>query len=64
MFTIFRGQLFINDNPTAAVVNQQPFGGLRKSGTNDKAGSKYNLHRWVSLRSIKENLIPPTEFME
>ena len=56
------GNFYINDKPTAAVVNQQPFGGSRKSGTNDKAGSKYNLLRWVSFRAIKENPEPPTDY--
>ena len=53
------GNLYINDKPTGAVVGQQPFGGARKSGTNDKAGSKMNLMRWVTLRNIKENFNPP-----
>jgi len=56
------GNFYINDKPTGAVVNQQPFGGARASGTNDKAGSQWNLIRWVSPRSIKENFVPPTEF--
>ena len=56
------GNFYINDKPTGAVVNQQPFGGARRSGTNDKAGSKMNLMRWVSARSIKENLNPPRHF--
>ncbi|MBD3207250.1 L-glutamate gamma-semialdehyde dehydrogenase [Candidatus Bathyarchaeota archaeon] len=56
------GNFYINDKPTAAVVNQQPFGGSRKSGTNDKAGSKYNLLRWVSFRAIKENPDPPKNY--
>ena len=51
-----------NDKPTGAVVNQQPFGGGRASGTNDKAGSQWNLMRWTSPRSIKENFNPPTNF--
>ncbi|TNC29085.1 L-glutamate gamma-semialdehyde dehydrogenase [Amycolatopsis alkalitolerans] len=53
------GNFYVNDKPTGAVVGQQPFGGARASGTNDKAGSVYNLQRWVSPRSIKENLLPP-----
>jgi 1-pyrroline-5-carboxylate dehydrogenase len=56
------GNFYINDKPTGAVVGQQPFGGARASGTNDKAGSKSNLMRWVSQRSIKETFAPPTEF--
>ncbi len=56
------GNFYINDKPTGAVVGQQPFGGARASGTNDKAGSKYNLVRWVSQRAIKENLLPPTDY--
>ena len=56
------GNFYINDKPTAAVVNQQPFGGARKSGTNDKAGSAANLMRWLSLRSIKESTVPPTDW--
>ncbi|MGH3494194.1 MAG: L-glutamate gamma-semialdehyde dehydrogenase [Sciscionella sp.] len=55
------GNFYINDKPTGAVVGQQPFGGARASGTNDKAGSMANLMRWSSPRSIKENLLPPTE---
>ncbi len=54
------GNFYINDKPTGAVVGQQPFGGSRASGTNDKAGSLWNLMRWVSPRSIKETLVPPT----
>ena len=53
------GNFYINDKSTGAVVAQQPFGGARASGTNDKAGSEYNLTRWTSVRSIKENFIPP-----
>jgi 1-pyrroline-5-carboxylate dehydrogenase len=53
------GNFYINDKPTGAVVGQQPFGGARASGTNDKAGSKLNLLRWVSTRTIKETLAPP-----
>jgi 1-pyrroline-5-carboxylate dehydrogenase len=56
------GNFYINDKPTGAVVGQQPFGGSRSSGTNDKAGSMLNLQRWVSPRSIKENFVPPTDF--
>ena len=56
------GNFYINDKPTGAVVGQQPFGGARASGTNDKAGSKQNLLRWVSQRTIKETLVPPIEF--
>ncbi|MFW9929103.1 MAG: L-glutamate gamma-semialdehyde dehydrogenase [Candidatus Thorarchaeota archaeon] len=53
------GNFYINDKPTGAVVGQQPFGGSRASGTNDKAGSKQNLQRWLSVQAIKENFIPP-----
>jgi 1-pyrroline-5-carboxylate dehydrogenase len=56
------GNFYINDKPTGAVVGQQPFGGGRVSGTNDKAGSLLNLLRWVSPRTIKENFVPPTDF--
>lgn len=56
------GNFYINDKPTAAVVNQQPFGGARKSGTNDKAGSAANLMRWISIRSIKETQEPPKDW--
>jgi 1-pyrroline-5-carboxylate dehydrogenase len=56
------GNFYINDKPTGAVVGQQPFGGARASGTNDKAGSMINLLRWVSPRTIKENFVPPTDF--
>lgn len=56
------GNFYINDKPTGAVVDQQPFGGSRGSGTNDKSGSLTNLMRWVSPRSIKENYIPPTDY--
>jgi 1-pyrroline-5-carboxylate dehydrogenase len=55
------GNFYINDKPTGAVVGQQPFGGARASGTNDKAGSAQNLTRWTSTRSIKETLAPPTD---
>jgi len=54
------GNFYVNDKPTGAVVGQQPFGGARRSGTNDKAGSPGNLLRWISPRAIKENLSPPT----
>jgi 1-pyrroline-5-carboxylate dehydrogenase len=56
------GNFYINDKPTGAVVGQQPFGGARGSGTNDKAGSKLNLVRWISARSIKETFSPPTDY--
>jgi len=56
------GNFYINDKPTGAVVGQQPFGGARASGTNDKAGSLLNLIRWVSARTVKENFIPPRSF--
>lgn len=56
------GNFYINDKPTGAVVGQQPFGGARASGTNDKSGSMLNLLRWVSPRTIKENLNPPTDY--
>lgn len=56
------GNFYINDKSTGAVVGQQPFGGARGSGTNDKAGSKINLLRWVSARTIKENLSPPKNY--
>ncbi|WP_018658594.1 L-glutamate gamma-semialdehyde dehydrogenase [Actinomadura flavalba] len=55
------GNFYVNDKPTGAVVGQQPFGGARASGTNDKAGSAQNLLRWTSPRSIKETLVPPTD---
>ncbi|GAB3487223.1 L-glutamate gamma-semialdehyde dehydrogenase [Nocardiopsis coralliicola] len=55
------GNFYVNDKPTGSVVGQQPFGGGRSSGTNDKAGSAQNLARWSSPRSIKENFVPPTE---
>ncbi len=54
------GNFYVNDKPTGAVVGQQPFGGARASGTNDKAGSLANLHRWASPRAIKETMLPPT----
>jgi 1-pyrroline-5-carboxylate dehydrogenase len=56
------GNFYINDKPTGAVVGQQPFGGARASGTNDKAGSALNLYRWLSARTIKETFNPPTEY--
>jgi 1-pyrroline-5-carboxylate dehydrogenase len=56
------GNFYINDKPTGAVVGQQPFGGGRASGTNDKAGAAQNLLRWTSTRSIKETFAPPTDF--
>jgi len=56
------GNFYINDKPTGAVVNQQPFGGARGSGTNDKAGSMWNLIRWVSPRTIKETFVPATDY--
>ena len=55
------GNFYVNDKPTGAVVGQQPFGGARASGTNDKAGSILNLQRWVSPRTIKETFVPPTD---
>jgi len=55
------GNFYINDKPTGAVVGQQPFGGARGSGTNDKAGSYLNLIRWLSPRTIKETFVPPTD---
>jgi 1-pyrroline-5-carboxylate dehydrogenase len=54
------GNLYLNDKPTGAVVGQQPFGGARSSGTNDKAGSSLNLVRWISPRTVKETFAPPT----
>jgi len=56
------GNFYINDKPTGAVVGQQPFGGARGSGTNDKAGAKVNLLRWVSMRTIKETFVPPMDY--
>ena len=56
------GNFYINDKPTGAVVGQQPFGGARGSGTNDKAGASMNLLRWVSARTIKETFVPPTDY--
>ena len=56
------GNFYINDKPTGAVVGQQPFGGARASGTNDKAGSLLNMIRWVSPRTTKESFIPPRDY--
>jgi len=56
------GNYYINDKPTGAVVGQQPFGGARASGTNDKAGSMLNMYRWLSPRTIKENFVPPVDY--
>jgi 1-pyrroline-5-carboxylate dehydrogenase len=56
------GNFYVNDKPTGAVVGQQPFGGARGSGTNDKAGSKMNLLRWTSARTIKETFSPPRDY--
>ncbi|HEX7182287.1 MAG TPA: aldehyde dehydrogenase family protein, partial [Thermoanaerobaculia bacterium] len=56
------GNFYINDKSTGAVVGQQPFGGARASGTNDKAGSMVNLLRWASLRATKESYVPPADF--
>ena len=56
------GNFYINDKPTGAVVGQQPFGGARASGTNDKAGSKLNLYRWVSPRMVKETFVSPIDY--
>ena len=56
------GNFYINDKPTGAVVGQQPFGGARGSGTNDKAGSILNLLRWVSPRTIKETFVPANDY--
>jgi 1-pyrroline-5-carboxylate dehydrogenase len=56
------GNFYVNDKPTGALVGQQPFGGARRSGTNDKAGSMWNLIRWASPRTIKETLVPPTDY--
>jgi len=56
------GNFYVNDKPTGAVVGQQPFGGARASGTNDKAGSILNLIRWVSPRTLKENFVPPNDY--
>ena len=57
------GNFYINDKPTGAVVGQQPFGGARGSGTNDKAGSVFNMLRWTSVRTVKETFVPPTNYM-
>ena len=59
---IAAGNFYVNDKPTGAVVGQQPFGGARRSGTDDKAGSMWNLTRWVAPRSIKETFVPPTDY--
>jgi 1-pyrroline-5-carboxylate dehydrogenase len=56
------GNFYINDKPTGAVVGQQPFGGARASGTNDKAGSAINLYRWLSVRTVKETFEPPKDY--
>ena len=56
------GNFYINDKPTGAVVGQQPFGGARGSGTNDKAGSILNLYRWISPRTIKETFVSATDY--
>ena len=56
------GNFYINDKPTGAVVGQQPFGGARASGTNDKAGSALNLYRWLSARTIKETFDSPVDY--
>jgi 1-pyrroline-5-carboxylate dehydrogenase len=56
------GNFYVNDKPTGAIVGQQPFGGARASGTNDKAGSRINLERWTSPRSIKETYVPATDY--
>ena len=56
------GNFYINDKPTGAVVGQQPFGGARGSGTNDKAGSALNLNRWISPRTIKETFVTPVDY--
>jgi len=56
------GNFYVNDKPTGAVVGRQPFGGARASGTNDKAGSKLNLVRWVSARTVKETFSPPLDY--
>ena len=61
MLRFAAGNFYVNDKPTGAVVGQQPFGGARASGTNDKAGSIWNLTRWLSPRAIKETFVPPTD---
>ena len=63
MLTNAAGNFYINDKPTGAVVGQQPFGGARGSGTNDKAGSVFNMLRWVSIRTVKETFVPARNFM-
>jgi len=62
ILTYSAGNFYINDKPTGAVVGRQPFGGARASGTNDKAGSRWNIMRWLSPRTIKENLVPPRDY--
>ena len=62
MLTQSAGNFYINDKPTGAVVGQQPFGGGRASGTNDKAGAPSNLLRWISQRTFKENFSPPKDY--
>jgi 1-pyrroline-5-carboxylate dehydrogenase len=62
LLTNSAGNFYINDKPTGAVVGQQPFGGARASGTNDKAGSALNLYRWLNARTIKETYVPPTDY--
>ena len=62
LLTHSAGNFYINDKPTGAVVGQQPFGGGRASGTNDKAGSMLNMLRWLSPRTIKETFVPPTDY--
>jgi 1-pyrroline-5-carboxylate dehydrogenase len=56
------GNFYVNDKPTGAVVGQQPFGGARASGTDDKAGSALNLLRWTAARTLKETFVPPTDY--
>jgi 1-pyrroline-5-carboxylate dehydrogenase len=56
------GNFYINDKPTGAVVGQQPFGGARGSGTDDKAGSHLNLYRWIAARAVKETFVPPKDY--
>jgi 1-pyrroline-5-carboxylate dehydrogenase len=56
------GNFYVNDKPTGAVVGQQPFGGARASGTDDKAGSMWNLTRWVSPRAVKETFVPARDY--
>ena len=55
------GNFYVNDKPTGSIVSRQPFGGSRASGTNDKAGSMFNLQRWISPRAIKETFVAPTD---